>query len=444
MRIRLISLALVITLIFLSLVPAVHAEDWDEHEIYEIGEIRHFAHLVICDIDGANFSDVVVASYAENCTYWYECPANPATEPWTNYTIGSGLLGARDVFVYDMDGDTDLDVVVTSWFDNKVVWYEHPDDPKTEPWNNYTICSNLNMAGGVFVYDIDSDTHPDVVASGFLSDTVVWCEAPDNPKTNWPSENKHTISSTINGPLGVYVYDMDGDGDPDVVAAAEVGNYTVWYECPADPKTGTWNTYTIGSNLNGSVDVGVAYIDSDLNPDVVVTAHEADKVVWYKAPDDPKTTWPQNAEHIIASGLDDARGLKIANIDGWSTLDVVVAASGNSTTWTGGKVVWYQGPEDPTDPEATWTPTTIAELRGAYDVDVGNIDGDAYGSPDVVASGGFHYGWPSRLVLYASNWPLWPIPEVPFGTVLLLGTSLLVPVAIASARRLRLNRHVRR
>lgn len=38
------------------------------------------------------------------------------------------------------------------------------------------------------------------------------------------------ISDSLDGAYGIHVADLDGDGDPDVLAAAEAGDQVVWYE----------------------------------------------------------------------------------------------------------------------------------------------------------------------------------------------------------------------
>ena len=132
----------------------------------------------------------------------------------------------------------------------------------------------------VFVYDIDDDSNPDVVAAGNVADDVVWYEAPDDPTGTW---TKHNIDTDLDGAASIFVYDIDDDSNPDVVAAGFNANDVVWYEAPDDP-TGTWTKHNIDTDFGAARNVFVYDIDDDSNPDVVAVGYTSDDVVWYENP----------------------------------------------------------------------------------------------------------------------------------------------------------------
>jgi len=439
MKTKLFALILVLVLMLLSLVPAVHAEDWTREDIH-LNAFRAMYLMIVHDpdIDNDGKADVVAtSSVALGSVYWYN--ASDPTGTWDiNYIDQGGLGGAWDVFAYKIDNDNDPDVVAAGRVDDIFVWYECPTDPTQTNWPKRTIDSDntTRTDGACSVYvahdpDIDNDGNPDVVAAAYGNNTVVWYEAPDDPTLAGATWTPHIIDSTFSHVEEVHVADIDNDNDPDVVAAAIAPtNQVVWYECPTDPTQTPWTKHTIDPSLGGAVSVDVAYIDNDNYLDVVATGLTDDVVVWYECPDNPAQTQTPWTKRYIDSSLNGARGVCVYSIDGWSTLDVVVAAQ------YADEVVWYQGPEDPKAAEATWTKTTIEALAAnsqPVGVDVYRIDGDL--DPDVVAS----IYMVNDVVWYEAVWPVWPIPEVPLGTILLLGTGLLIPVAIAAAKWLRLN-----
>ncbi len=237
--------------------------------------------------------------------------------PWTKHNIDIDFNGAWGIYVYDIDDDGNPDVVATAFTADDVVWYEAPDDP-TGTWTKHNIDINLDAAFGVYVYDIDDDYNPDVVAAGFEADDIVWYEAPDDPTDAW---TKHNIDTELDYAWEVYVYDIDDDGDPDVVVTGNHADAVVWYEAPDDP-TGSWTKHNIDTSLDGAAGVYVYDIDGDGNPDVFATGKSADDVVWYEAPDDPTGSW---TKHNIDTELATADGIYVYDIDGDGTPDVVAA-----------------------------------------------------------------------------------------------------------------------
>jgi len=376
---------------------------WTRHDIDTNldGASAVYAH----DIDGDGNPDVVAAASSANDVVWYRIewesyktgvfPAGEvcntfsdyATEhivhmygtafkrspnltgSWTKRSIDTSLNGARAAYVYDIDGDGDPDVVATGYLGDNVTWYEAPDNP-TGSWTGYYIDTGLDGAIGLYVHDIDDDGNPDVVATGYFADNVTWYEAPADPTGSW---TEHDIGTGLDGAMGVYVHDIDDDGNPDVVATAYLGDNVTWYKAPADP-TGSWTGYDIGTGLNGACGVFVHDIDDDGNPDVVATGNLSDNVTWYEAPDDPTGSW---TGHDIDTSLGGACAIYVYDIDDDGNPDVVAAG------YSDNDVVWYKAPADPTD---SWTKHNIdTDLSGALEVYVYDIDSD--GNPDVVATG---------------------------------------------------------
>jgi hypothetical protein len=67
---------------------------------------------------------------------------------------------------------------------------------------------------------------------------------------------------------------MNGDGLPDVLAAAMYADDIVWYEAPH------WTRHVVDSNLQGAYFLHVIDMDGDRDMDIVTDGTQADAVVW--------------------------------------------------------------------------------------------------------------------------------------------------------------------
>ena len=83
-------------------------------------------------VEGA---DLIIDESMSNITFEYDTGqtstsnlfiANPA---WTAADIATSADGAESVYVADMDGDGDLDIVSASRLDDTIAWYENDGAP---------------------------------------------------------------------------------------------------------------------------------------------------------------------------------------------------------------------------------------------------------------------------------------------------------------------------
>jgi hypothetical protein len=359
---------------------------------------------VFCaDIDRDGDNDTVVLGNRGGDVVWMEAPVDPtnASQQWMTHIIDNYLNDVWELFVGDINGDGWLDVAVTGQQANSVVWYECPGNPESveNEWNKTIVDSNLNNAWGIHIADIDDDGDMDIVASGRYADDLVWYRNNDGNGTSW---SKFYIDNSIRYPTGIWVEDMDGDGDMDVVVGSyywSSGTGVRWYEAPSDP-TAIWTMHTIHSAPRYVYDVHVADIDNDGNPDVVVAPMYDRYLRWYEAPDEPKNgtwiphdIWSSQYYYLYAYNLwvDD-----IGNDGYW---DVVVGSS----YWNNNAVYWFEAPDQP-ELDMPWiryvVDNSIQEPRGVF---IADIDGDII--QDIIASEWLHnrVKWYSVSIKYPQD-----------------------------------------
>lgn len=191
------------------------AQNFGEHNIdpYLDGAEGIYA----IDLDGDSDIDVVACGIFGDEVVWYE---NDSSQNFTEHVVDPSFNGVNDVFIGDMDMDGDYDIVASGSQDNQVKWYEN------DGFQNFTghVVANLQGARAVFVAHINSDTLPDIAAVSLL-DVVMWYE-----NSGGGNFVPHVIDNFLDLAFGLYVADLDGDSDLDVLATGGSANDLVWYE----------------------------------------------------------------------------------------------------------------------------------------------------------------------------------------------------------------------
>ena len=199
---------------------------WKVHEIRKVGKFvagRGYSNCFNCwafDINRDGWVDQMVVPWPGKAGIWYENPKNkpghwkarPFAPDVSNETpLFADLLGnGKGVGVFGCKG--------------AMVWAGANADPE-KPFDIHKIDSGPKAPGtkryshGLGVGDVNSDGRNDVLV------TAGWWEAPeDRTKEGW------TFHKADLGPdcADILVYDVDGDGDNDVVSSS-AHNYGIWW-----------------------------------------------------------------------------------------------------------------------------------------------------------------------------------------------------------------------
>ena len=290
------------------------------------------------DMDGDGDMDILSAGANMNKISWYENDgnANP-TWAWDSVTAPNSPSNPVSVFAADMDGDGDMDIVSASRNDSDIDWYDN-NGASNPTWTARSVFDDGFDQVSVFVADMDGDGDMDVVAAQNGDDTISWHE---NSSTNYvlkfpPSADTDIVSqgpdSSADGARSVYAADMDGDGDMDILSASSIDDTIAWYENDGNANP-TFAPANISTNVDGAYDVFAVDIDGDGDMDIVSASADDDTIAWYENDGNANPTW---TKAVIDTNAVNANSVFAADMDGDGDMDILSASSGDST------IAWYE------------------------------------------------------------------------------------------------------
>jgi hypothetical protein len=208
------------------------------------------------DLDGDGDLDVVVFSTHNPEVAWYENLDGQATLA-TPMPLLPDAVVAVDLELADVDGDGDPDFVVVDNAANEVVWYAN----EIAVWGGFDlrriVTASTDGPTAVASDDLDADGDLDLIVVSFDDDTVAWYENEDGLGTFGAAQ---PIAADRDGPASLLLADLDGDGQRDLVVASNNDGATVWYAnlgsgnfSPAHPITASAARFT-AHDLDGDGD----------------------------------------------------------------------------------------------------------------------------------------------------------------------------------------------
>jgi len=168
------------------------------------------------DFDGDGDADPVTAAFAFNTVAWYENAGGPVMflSKSTVATVGD----PNTVWAGDLDGDGDADIVTASQSTGSVAWHRNSDGQGSFV-PGQTIELAAHAARSVRGTDLDGDGDPDVLVASWRDSTVAWYENLDG-LGNFGPARVVSDATAAHAAIGV---DLDRDGDRDVVVAEATG-----------------------------------------------------------------------------------------------------------------------------------------------------------------------------------------------------------------------------
>ncbi len=231
------------------------------------------------DIDNDGDQDVVFSNQFPSVIGWIENTDGLGSFGTPIEFVVPTFLQPTDIHTTDMDGDGDLDIVQVNFQDSKLSWFENVDG--NGQFSTMKIIVALDEFDPYFTSvhsgDLDGDGDIDIIASAIFE--IRWFENL-NGQGNFSEEGFIVNDTGIAGYEKIYVSDIDGDGDLDILSASERDDAIAFYE-NLDGLGNFSNRKTISLSTKDANFVIAADLDGDALNDVIGVSPAQDKVTWY-------------------------------------------------------------------------------------------------------------------------------------------------------------------
>jgi hypothetical protein len=248
--------------------------------------------------------------------------------PFQVHLVDDDFKGGKSIVVIDLDGDEDLDLVgsKTVGSDWDVAWWENDG---SQSFTRHTIDEDFSSVYSIFAADIDGDTKPDVLGASSFYDQVVW----------WQNDGSGGLTKRIiddnydNMVYSIIAIDLDQDTDMDILAgSSHWESYhpdISWWENDGEEN---FTRHDVTTAFERTYSVFIVDLDGDTDLDILAGAHKDDDVSWWENDGDENFT-----EHSIDSNFDGPHSIYTADLDGDHDLDVLAAGWGGECA-----IAWWQ------------------------------------------------------------------------------------------------------
>ncbi|PVW14567.1 T9SS type A sorting domain-containing protein [Marixanthomonas spongiae] len=316
-------------LLFISLIFFIKLNAQIGFEDYTIIDESHavwgIKSIYVIDLDGDGDLDLIFGSsnVGINKIGWYE---NLGEGQFSDLKIiDNEAEDITDVYADDIDGDGDIDVLSASQGDNKIRWYENSNG-EGEFGTENIINIDASEVQSIHASDMDGDGDLDVISASSYHN-ISWYENLDG-EGNFSSEKViHSIPSN-----SVYSGDIDGDGDMDVVSTSY--QTISWYE-NLDNHGNFGSEQVINENLEGfAIEIYLTDINNDGNLDVVSASKSDRTIAWYE---NINGLGDFGDQQIISTSQFDTESVHTNDIDGDGDMDVISSSSSNFS-----RIYWHE------------------------------------------------------------------------------------------------------
>ncbi len=266
--------------------------------------------------------------------------------------------GVDSLFLSDLDGDGDMDLLASSGNSGKFSWHNNLDG-----FGNFgpaqIISSDISWGWRILATDIDGDGDNDVLCfTNYLDAGVHWFENIDGSGN---FEFREMIIQDINFPRSISIDDIDGDGDIDIVVGSENKVRLIENQ---NASSSEWNIVTMSVNQMGNIEAMLLDdLDLDDNKDLILGGNNG---LRYYTNIDLNGNYDEVVEVGTAEQISD---ITIADLDGDGDMDLA------TTGYSSHDVIWYEN----VDGNGTFGPNNLItdSEKWSFSITTADINNDS-------------------------------------------------------------------
>jgi len=234
----------------------------------------------------------------------------------------------------------------------------------------HTIDNYFPGACSVCSYDLDGDGELDILAAGNSGNQIAWWKTEKDSSLTF---TKFVITTNAPGIIFVDAADVDGDNDMDILGASWEGSeIAIWKNLGGNPIL--WENIVVDNNIIQAHEVHAAYVDADNLLDLIAASAGSHQIVWYRNNGGNPIVWEKN---VVDNQFAGARSVVCfdMNDDGYNDL-IGAALNANQIS------IWYSDGANPVE----WNKQIVDNAcGGAHWVHLSDLDKDD--NQDILAAG---------------------------------------------------------
>jgi hypothetical protein len=345
----------------------------DVHSTYISSDAHNTRSIGLGDMDGDGDLDLVTGNISQaNRLYLNNGTADPFSGV-TGSDISSDAHNTRSIGLGDVDGDGDLDLVVGNYAQINRLYLNNGTAAPFFGVTGSDISSDARWTQSVALGDADGDGDLDLMVGNYNQTNRLYLN--NGTADPFSGVTGSDISSDAHGTWSIALGDVDGDGDPDLVAGNYNGQINRLYlnNGTTDPFSGVSGA-DISSDAHSTWSIALGDADRDGDLDLVVgNSHQINRLYLNRNAFSPFNGVTgadiSSDEHVTTS-------IALADVDGDGDLDLV-AGNSNQTN----RLYLNNGTVDPFSGVAGADISSDAHVTTS--IALGDVDGD--GDLDLVA-----------------------------------------------------------